>query len=160
MATNTKAAPGTDVAVYSEDLLTALAPLLDSVPWRATGDGSEMALRILEADSWEDLNDGGKMPSVQSLAPCRLKVTAVSKAESDLEGGFPVYLILEGTNLTTGQPLLAQTGAGQVFLKLVKLAAFDALPAVVQITRSDKATAAGFYPLNLIVEGATPAGSK
>lgn len=160
MATKPAAPTEAEIEPFSDALLAQFAPVLESIPWDVDDNGEGMLSRMLSAEKWEDLNVVSKLPAFRDLAPCRLKVEAIAKRESDIGGKIPVYLMVDCINLDTGERLRAQTSAGQPFLAMAMLHHLGNLPAVIEVRFSDKVTRSGFKPLNVTVEGATPATGK
>lgn len=139
------------LAAFIEQLMTIPAP---------DGDGWGMIGTILESESWEDLQDeASKLPNAREVAGKQLKVNNIERLESTIENedGLPYYLLIDSTDVTTGERVMWQTSARSVTAKLVRLFIHGVLPAVVETRVSTTATKAGFFPVNLIVHAVTPA---
>jgi len=135
----------------SDALLAQFQPVIDGVPWADSGGFESIAARMLNATDWVDLNLTGKLPAARDLDGRRLRVTAIAKAESDLDTQIPVYLIVTAYDITTGESVMFQTSAGQPFLALAMLHHLGKLPAVVRIDLTDTLKS-GFRAVNLTVE--------
>lgn len=151
MAANPTSTPAAEVEPLPEALLAQFKPILDSIPWDEDDDGTGILTRMLEAQTWEDLNVLGNLPSLESLSPCRLKVLKIAKRESDLGGRMPVYLLVDAVNPDSGEMVKFNTSAGQPFLAMAMLHHMGNLPALIEVKPSDKPTRRGYRPLNLTV---------
>jgi len=138
------------------ELTAQYARLLDEIPWAADDDGSSIILDLLAATTWEQLNTGGKLPKLETFVGQTLKVLSVEKRASEIEGGMPVYLELLVQAGGKGEPVKVQTSAGSVMVKLTMLHHFGNLPALVLVTKAEKKTRAGFYPLDITIQAAEP----
>jgi hypothetical protein len=153
-------AKGTAEVVQSEGLsmppeqVAAFMAILDKVPFAPDGSAEDMFASVLGATSWDDWEGSGSMPALKDLAPVRLKVTSVTKRDSELDGAIPVYLICDAIDVDKGVTVRFNTSAGVPFLKLAMLCAWGNLPALVQVSKALKPTSRGYYPLNLEVLGA------
>lgn len=139
------------VEPYSDALMAQFQPVLEAIPWDVDDGGEGMLSRMLEAETWEDLNVNSKLPAFRDLAPCRLKVLRISKRESDIAGKVPVYLMVDYEDPDKGTSGRAQTSAGQPFLAMAMLHHMGNLPAMIELTFADKLTRSGFKPLNIKV---------
>lgn len=154
MAIDAPIEPDSAVEPLSEAALAQFRPVFDLIEWSADDDGTGMLLRMLEAETWEDLNTEQSLPALKDLAPCRLKILGIRKRESEMDGRMPIYLIVEAINLATGGAVTFNTGAGNPFIALAMLNKFGNFPAIVEVRAADKLTKRGYRPLNLTVEGA------
>lgn len=98
---------------------------------------TDAELSLQKATGWRDLLD---VP---------VEIRGFRWRKSDYTEGAPVYVLVQGTRLDTGEYLPAiTTGSYNVLAQLSNLARRGQLPgAVWQLTESDKATARGFKPL-------------
>lgn len=157
--TNTPAA-GPVVPKDPQALLEAYPGLVMAIPLAEGGDGSEMVADILAAESWEQLNgDEGSLPNARAVKGRELKVHGITRHESTEEGGIGWYLVIESTDIHTGELVRWQTSSMMVMAKLVKLSQLRCYPALVKISEAEKATKAGRKPLDMAVLSATPGGT-
>lgn len=138
-----------------QDMATAM---LDTVPDAVDDDGAGIIARLIEADGWEDLNSESKLPNGQDLVGVMQVLRAISKRPSDLGGEdettgikLPYYLMVDSVRSGLGTELRWQTSAPALVVPIIKLFAWGKLPATVEITKADKPTKRGFYPLGLRV---------
>jgi hypothetical protein len=98
---------------------------------------TDAELTISQATGWRDLMD---VP---------IEIQGFRWRKSDYEEGAPVYVLVAGARLDTGEYLPAiTTGSYNVLAQLSNLARRGQLPgAVWQLTESEKQTARGFKPL-------------
>jgi hypothetical protein len=109
-------------------------------------------------EEWEGLF--AKLDSVKDHVNDRFIVHDMRARESDFEGPLGVYLILDVTDLQTGEKGLLSCSSQMSMVQLLALKRQDRLPATVQIIEKDKPTKAGFKPIHLryISPGAAPLG--
>lgn len=139
------------VPVTRERALAQYPEMVTMIPEAEVSDGSEMVADVLMATSWEQLNDEAKLPSFEDLAPASFRVNAVTRAVSDIEGGLGFYLLVD-CQRQDGTTFKAQTSSAIPMAKLTKLFLLGALPAVVTVSKAQKATRGGKFPLNLHVD--------
>lgn len=162
----TKTAEPTAVQTTSDTskdaVRTHVISLMESIPF-GDDDGFGMVDAILNANSWEDFaSDSSKLPKAAEVANMKLKVRELTRRESTIENGddsgldLPWYLVVDSTDIDTGNRVLWQTSAATVVAKLIKLHEMGKLPAVVETRLADKVTKRGFRPVNLSVLSVTP----
>lgn len=94
---------------------------------------SEIARRILSAESIEDVWAATKVLSAKEILNTPILVKAVRWVTSAHEEGAPKFAIIDGENTYSGKPVTVSCGALNVVLTLYKLQKFNALPAKVII---------------------------
>lgn len=113
-------------------------------------DGTGIILDILNATDWEDLKDNGSgLPNAQKLIGKDLVFLDGTRHPSTIEGGLPWYLIVNAIDRETGEAIRFNTSAGSVLSKLIKLKALGKWPFRGVISKAEKPTRGGFYPLDL-----------
>lgn len=140
------------------DVTDMALAMLAGVPEAADDDGAGIIGRLLDADNWEELNQESKLPNGQDVAGVKMAVQAIAKRASDLaadETGTGIqlgwYLMIDAVRTGHGDQLRWQTSAPGLMVPLMKLHQWGKLPAVVEVTRADKPTKRGFYPLSMTV---------
>jgi hypothetical protein len=135
---------------------------MESVPFADDGDGYGMVSAILDADNWQDFaSDSSTLPKASAVAGRDLRVREIVRRESDIEDGsdsgldLPWYIVIDSTDVNTGDQVMWQTSAATVITKLVKLHSMGKLPAVVRTSEAAKKTKRGFTPVNLSVLSVT-----
>lgn len=134
-------------AAQVDQLMAALAaiPLVES-----SEDGLDVALRVMNATNWEDVNLGDSgLPQSKDLVGKSIRVERLERHESDKDGALPWYLVVDGT-LDNGRPIRFSTGAAVIMAQLAKLHALGKLPAIVTITATQ--TRSGQQALQLRVD--------
>lgn len=131
--------------------------MLESIPMATDDDGLGILLDALNADDVDDFNDESKLPSLDSIAPAVIKVTEATRRESDLGGIMPWYLILDVVDTTTGEALRVQTSAAKPMAVIANLYSKGRLPALLEISKREKATQRGMHPLQVKVLAIAPA---
>lgn len=148
--------------VTKDAVRTQVIGLMEAIPF-GDDDGFGMVQTILDATDWEDFaHDSSKLPKASEVANTKLRVREITRRESTIENGddsgldLPWYLVIDSTDIETGNRVLWQTSAATVVAKLIKLHNMGKLPAVVETRLADKVTKRGFRPVNLSVHSVTP----
>lgn len=143
------ATPETASSIYPELVLT--------IPPANAGNADGILADILNAESWEDLNaETAKLPKAELMIGKTLKVTHLARHESTEEGGIGYYLVIDSVDIATGEAIKWQTSAMSIMAKLAKLSQLRCYPVLVKVTKAEKATRGGRWPLDITIEGATP----
>lgn len=98
-------------------------------------------------EEWESLF--AAIDSVKDHIGDQFIIHDMRARESDFEGPLGVYLILDVTDLQTGEKGLLSCSSQMSMVQLLALKRQDRLPATVQIVEKDKPTKAGFKPIHL-----------
>jgi hypothetical protein len=148
-----KAATSTDVQpISTEAILEQFGSMLMAIPLAEDDDGTGILLGILQANTPEDLNVGGKLPEAEDMLGKDLVIRSIERRESTLEDNeMGYYLVVRGTEGPHQTPFVFGTGSKGITAALVKLYAHGWLPALCKVEQSPKETKKGFRPLNLRV---------
>jgi hypothetical protein len=161
MATSRKPKPEAAVARTREQIIAEYPEMIFAIPEAQADDGSGIIAQALGASSWQALNDESEsLPNAEDMIGKEITIETLERRQSDLESGLGWYLVVGSTIVTTGEYVQWQTSSGSVMAKLVKLSQLQVLPATVKVYRVDKATKAGFHPLDLRVLDATEPGGR
>jgi hypothetical protein len=147
--------PGVRQRLTPAEVDAQIMELFAAVPDEADADEVDMAARILQATSIEELQQGGSLPNAEDMEGRTLLVQRVTKRPSTVGNGLPWYLLVDSVNTETGEYVRWQTSATTVALTLCKLVALGGLPETIRISRSEKPTKRGFYPLNIAIVDVT-----
>lgn len=110
----------------------------------------EIVAQLLSAESDEELENFGNAQGWRELEGVPMLVHGFRWRPSDMEGGASIYFVVDATQLDTGERVVLTTGSRNVLAQLTNLAKRGRIPgAVRQITKAQKATRAGFFPLML-----------
>lgn len=141
---------GAAVAVPPREVaLAKFAELVMAFP-EGDDDGTGIILDILNATDWEDLKESkSELPDARDMVGRDLIFTEATRHVSTIEGGLPFYLIVNAVDRKSGELVRFNTSAASVITKLGKLYALECWPFRGKITKADKPTKAGFYPLDL-----------
>lgn len=144
---------GLAVKPDAEQILAEFVSQLSAIPGPAEDDGLGMVYTILGATSWEQLQDeASKLPDSEKVAGRRLKINNIERHDSTIVDGLtPFFLVIDSTDIDTGEMVMWQTSAQTVMAKLVRLYHLGSLPAIVETRKAVTPTRSGFYPINLIV---------
>lgn len=113
--------------------------------------GMQIVGRILDASSPDQLNALGELPSGEDVAGRTLVVHGLQRRPSSFDSGLGVYLVIDAADADTGESVRFGCGSTTVVAVLAKAHHEGWLPITVRITVADKATKAGFRPLNIAV---------
>lgn len=92
-----------------------------------------------DVSTWSTQDNVGNAYEIQDCAVLR-------SAFGDRQSG---YLVAQATNLETGEVGVLTTGSVKIAAKLLWLRMHDALPRKVRILQNERATASGFFPLDI-----------
>ena len=103
-------------------------------------------LQLLQATTDEELQLSSAT-GWRELQGVPVEINGFRWRKSDFEEGSPVYVIVNGMRLDTGEVLALTTGSGNILAQLSNLARRDQFPTTWRLIEADKATKAGFKPL-------------
>lgn len=107
--------------------------------------------QLLAADSDEALQDFGNAIGWKELLNVPIELRGFRWRVSDYSEGAPIYFIVSGTRLDTGEGVTLTTGSLNVLAQLSNMARRGTLVGGVwQLHEAEKATKAGFKPLWLV----------
>ena len=153
MPTPAKRGGNTVARVITRDnLIAEYTKILESIPEAQDDDGVGFILDVLNAETVDDLNREDSLPSLDSLAPCRLKFLDVVRRPSDLENGMPFYLVVDAMDTRTGEAIRFQTSAGTPMAVIASRWQRGQWPFVASFTKKAEATKGGYHPLQVKVE--------
>lgn len=109
----------------------------------------QIVAQLLVATSDEELENFGSTLSWSEIKGVPVEIRNFKWMESTFEGdGPPVYVVVQGTRLDTGDPVTLTNGSMNVMAALANMAERGTLTGAVRLlTEADKATKAGFRPL-------------
>lgn len=111
--------------------------------------------QILAATSVDELFGESKVIHARDYLAKAFTLLSVEWRPSDIEGeGLPFFAVMHIVDMD-GVPQVLTTGARSVLMKAAKAQQEGWLPLSVRIVQSDKKTASGYQPLDLV---AAPAG--
>ena len=145
------------VPIGSPAILAAFTDLVTTIPEAPEDDGMGMILRILNVETWDELQESGKLPSSLDLAGRDVTVTGVFRKPSDNPTATGFYLLCDAVDKRTGEAWKFTAGGAQTVATLAKLHQLGAFPAVVHF--ETVATRSGQTAVNALVKAASsPAG--
>jgi hypothetical protein len=151
---NTPAKKGAAAVEPTEDQHPIVQLIMSSDLYEQEADAFTMAARLLLAESPEDLlnvNEEGDVTHAEDVLGKPFMLHGVKFNPSTVEGGnqdFPLYAILDVS--FNGEKDVMSCGGLNVCVAAYTLATKGWLPRMVKITQREKATRAGFHPLNLV----------
>lgn len=107
--------------------------------------------QLLGADSDEALQDFGNATGWRELLDTPIELHGFRWRVSDYQEGAPIYFIVSGTRLDTGERVTLTTGSLNVLAQLSNMARRGTLVGGIwQLHEAEKPTKAGFKPLWLV----------
>lgn len=145
------------------DVHPIVAAIMASDFYEPEADAFTLAARLFLAESPEELlnvNEEGEVTHAEDVLNKPFMLEGVKFNPSSVEGGsedFPLYAILNVS--WGGEKDVMSCGGLNVCVAAYTLASKGWLPRMVKITKREKATRAGFHPLNLVSAAETVDGS-
>lgn len=137
---------GTDV-VLSEATLQEFARMASALEEYDAGGSDQILAEIFKAETVDDYNKifAGDRELPQDKM---IRVDRVRYARSEFAAGLPFYLVVDGTDVGSGEVKQWVTGSTTVVAMLVRAAFAGHLPCVGFCRESDKPTKSGYRPIN------------
>lgn len=108
----------------------------------------EIMAQLLAAESDEELEQMGTAIGWRELLGVPIELHGFRWRPSAFEDGAPVFFVVQGTRLDTGEKVVLTTGSGNVLAQLTNMARRGTLTGAVRMLEaSDKPTKQGFIPL-------------
>lgn len=126
-----------------------IAPLLAEIPHIEQGGEEDIALRILGAETVEDVFAPVEAVDFGELIDSEIEVLELRRGTSDFESGLGVFLVVS-FRIGDGPREVTTTGSSTVMVQLLRANAMGKIPGLRVIPRKAKTpTKRGFYPLAL-----------
>ena len=107
----------------------------------------DIVLRILQAEDVDAVLDQAGTTPCQDIIGKPIRISGARAMKSDYEGGASMYLLLDVTDLQTGEQLLVSCGARNVMAQLYRVTQLRGFPLDCRILESERPTAQGYRPL-------------
>lgn len=110
----------------------------------------EIIMQLLAAESDDDLQNFGSATGWRDLLGVPVELRGFKWRPSTFDEGGPIYVIVQGIRMDTGEGVVLTTGSSNVLAQLSNMARRGTLVGGVwKMCQADKTTAAGFRPLHL-----------
>lgn len=152
---NTEITPaaGTEL-VLSQEVMQQFAMMAAGIPDAADEDAYDSILSVLmNATTIDELNAPWDTVDAEDLIGYRLRIEGVKRLVSDFTGGLGMYLVLQGTNMGTGDKFTWTTGAISIVGQLARAHYLNAFPVTCELIIADRPTKNGYRPQHLKVLG-------
>lgn len=107
----------------------------------------EIIAQLLSAETDEELEQVGAATGWRELAGVPVQIEGFRWRPSAFEEGAPVFFVVTGTRLDTGERVVLTTGSGNVLAQLCNMAKRGTLQGAVRTVEiADKQTKSGFKP--------------
>lgn len=122
--------------------------------------GKAIVARLLMADTVEDVLTQNNVTGAEMVLNANMEVRGVKWMPSAYEKGPKVYALMDVVDLITGQARLISCGSANVLAQLLRIQVGNGFPVDVKIVQSQRATAAGNYPMWLEKADPRPAQTQ
>ena len=130
--------------------LDAIQRLVAELPGAAEDPLAGMIEAVMNAETPEEIDSVfSELPSLQENDGRTMRVHAIRKAKSTIEGSGEFYLIAAVTWLDTGEQGAVAVSATMPMAQLLKCHKEGWFPRDFRIEQKKEATEAGFHPINL-----------
>lgn len=155
--TDTKDTPGTEVAtIISQEVMQQFAQMAAGIPETAAEDAYDSILsQIFAATNAHELNAPWDTHKAEQLEGHRLRIETLKRSESDFTEGLGMYLVIQGTDLTSGERFTLTIGSIAVLAQMAKIYYMGGLPCVARVTFATRPTKNGYKPIHLQVDQIT-----
>lgn len=144
-----KAFPG--AVEVSEDVHPLVRIITESPFYAAEVDGFAMAMQLLDApdaDALLTIDTDGELTHAEDVLGKPFMLEGVRFNPGDKNPAWPLYAVMDVT--WNGEKDVMSCGGLNVCVAAYKMATEGWLPRMVKIVEREKATRAGFHPLNLL----------
>lgn len=107
----------------------------------------EIIEQLLAAESDDELEVVGSATGWIEYEGVPVEIRSFRWRKSDYTEGAPIYMIVFATDMRDGGQLVLTTGSKNVLAQLINLARRDRFPVVRILTRAERPTERGYYPL-------------
>lgn len=139
---------GGQVAI-PDHLLEQIITAVQKIPEAADSDQFGIIAQLLQAKTFGDLNKPWESTPGRALAGRRLRITSVTRRPSEFDGGPEIFLIVQATDLGTGEQVTFTTSALAVIVQLAAAVNSDWLPLTADVAAAKKPTKRGYTPYHL-----------
>lgn len=146
--------------VQGETQLDRLNNFLATIPTIEADPTETMLQAILESESPADWEKVFNARHFKDSATSRWRIHDWRTSESNFGGRLKYFLVLDITDLGTGERTVATCGSEMAVAQLVNAKGRGALPIDVEVVRKETPTKAGFHPMRFsyIGDAAAPLG--
>ena len=107
----------------------------------------DIVMQILAAEDVDAVFDIAGTTPCEEVLDRPLQIDQARAMRSAYDAGATMYLLLDVVDLETGESLKVTCGARNVMAQLYRITQVGKLPVRARISRTDRPTAAGYYPL-------------
>lgn len=136
-----------------DEIYQQIVEMVVALPEPSDDDSWSILTSLMTAQGMQDLNRPWDGTSGRNLAGKRLRITSVKRRPSRFTGGIEIFLIVESTDVATGERLTWFTSALAVVVQLAVAYARGWLPLIADVVTAPRPTEAGFLPYHLNVVG-------
>jgi hypothetical protein len=151
-------APGSsqEIAVaapMSAELVEQFARMAMLVPSETSDAVESIITAILNAPSWDHLDDPWESSKAEALAGVVFRIEDVTRRPSDYRDGIGIFLVVHSLNVSTGEKFVWTTSATSVVAQLVHAYVAGWLPLHAELVIAARATERGYRPHHLKFHG-------
>jgi hypothetical protein len=137
--------------ITDKALLAQFAEMAVMIPADPGGGTEDILRKILQAETWDQLDEPWQTSSVDDILGLRLKLTHATRRPSTYGQGLGVFLICHLVDPRNGKEYVKTTGSIAVTGQVAALYAKGWMPALVEWCRAERPSQNGYYPQHLRV---------
>lgn len=153
-----KRSPGAIAAM--NEVNAELTARMARIPEAPDDGGAAMFWQLINAKSWEDLNNPWSAQGLAKLVGKQIRIETIHKMVSDIAEGPGWYLVAICVDTKTGEEVTFTTSAVAVMIQLIIMYTNDWLPCICIPRVAEKSTKSGFYPQHLEIIAVAPRGAR
>jgi len=149
--------PSTEL-VISNETRALFASMAMAVPDGDESGAEQIILAILNAKSWDELDDPWNSARADALLNVELRIDSLTRRPSSFADGLGIFLVVHGIRMDTKEPAVWTTGSVGTVAQLVKAYMLGALPLYAVLRQAERPTERGYYPHHLEIMGSGATG--
>lgn len=149
--------PSTAVATVPGDAERELVALVATIPNGDEDPTESMLAHVMNAAVPGDWNAIFEADSIKDMDGKQVRINAIRSAASTFPDGLPFFLVVDATDLKTGERGVFTCGSKMAVAQLANAYRTGNLPVEVEIVRKATPTKRGFHPIHLRYIGKTEA---
>jgi len=142
-----------DAPVLSDKLIQMFTQMAMMVPDTAGDANESILLAILGAKTWDELDDPWDTRKADALVDKDIRIDTIMRRPSDFAGGLGVYLVVQGKDMDTDEPITFTTGSMSCVGQLVGAYANGWFPLYAILRKAQRPTSKGYYPMHIEFTG-------
>jgi hypothetical protein len=152
----------TEVALINDTaLLAQFGEMAVAIPSDIGGGTEDILRKVLQAATWEQLDEPWRTSDVEDILGKTLRITKVVRRPSTFSEGLGVFLVVHLTDPKDGKEYVKTTGSVSVVAQLARAYFLGVTNMLVKWCRAERQSERGYYPQHLeVVDASTPVKSS